>query len=305
MAGTGTVWVGVRPEAAYRAVSDLPRMGGWSPENRGGEWVEPARGPVVGATFRGRNENASGAFETIATVVEAEPPTSFAFCVAPPGEAGTTWRYTFRASGIGTTVTEAFEWFWTPLAEGFRGRVGRMPIAEAAVAVRERGRHLQDQVDRTLEALRRVLERDWLPIGDGDVTLRPPTDDDRAAFLAGRDAEWRRWLGPGNDDPRPTAAVVVEGQVVGWVDFDVDRQWLEPGEVNVGYTVFPQYRQRGYASRAVTLLLRHLVERTSAHTATLAIHPDNVASLGVAARAGFAPAPTDRSDVYLKRRLDS
>ena len=92
---------------------------------------------------------------------------------------------------------------------------------------------------------------------------------------------------------------------MGWVDFDVDREWLEPGEVNVGYNVVPQYRRRGYASRAVELLLRHLVERTAAHTATLMIHPDNVASLGVAARTGFVAAPTGRSDVYLKRRLDT
>ena len=305
MAGGGTVWIAVAPALAYAAVSDLPRMGEWSPENLGGEWLDPARGVVVGATFRGRNHGAPGDWETIATVVEADPPAAFAFCVAPPGEVGTTWRYTFRPSGAGTAVTEAFDWFWTPFPEGFRGRVGRMPIDRAVAAVRERQRHLEQQVDRTLDALERVLERDWSPIGDGVVTLRPPTDADPAAFLAGRDDEWRRWLGPGSDDPRPTASIVVGGRVVGWVDFDVDREWLEPGEVNVGYNVVPQYRRRGYASRAVELLLRHLVERTAAHTATLMIHPDNVASLGVAARTGFVAAPTGRSDVYLKRRLDT
>jgi RimJ/RimL family protein N-acetyltransferase len=305
MSGSGAAWIPVAPEVAYAAVTDLPRMGDWSPENRGGEWVEPELGVVVGATFRGRNKNSSGAFETIATVVEADPPAAFAFCVAPPGEVGTTWRYTFRASGAGTTVTEAFDWRWTPLPEGFRGRVGRMPIAEATAAVRARQLHLQDEVDRTLAALESVLERDWEPIGDGVVTLRPPTAADRAAFLAGRDDESQRWLGPGADDPRPTACVLVDGRVVGWVDFDTERAWLEPGEVNVGYNVFPQYRRRGYASRSVLLLLRYLADRTTAHTATLMIHPDNLASLGVAARAGFAAAPTDRADVYLRRRIDS
>jgi hypothetical protein len=154
------VWIAVAPEIAYGAVSNLPRMGEWSPENRGGAWLDPEQGPVVDAIFRGHNRNARGEWDTIATVIEADPPSGFAFRVAPPGEAGTTWRYEFEASGAGTTVTEAFEWFWTPLpAEGFRGRVGRMPVDEAIVAVRERQEHLQGQVDRTLAALKRVLER--------------------------------------------------------------------------------------------------------------------------------------------------
>jgi RimJ/RimL family protein N-acetyltransferase len=49
---------------------------------------------------------------------------------------------------------------------------------------------------------------------------------------------------------------LVEAEVVGWVDYDVGRDWLEPGEVNVGYYLFPAARGNGYASRAVELLLR-------------------------------------------------
>ncbi len=159
MSGHGETWIAVAPDVVYDAVSDLPRTGEWSTENRGGEWLDPYRGAAVGAIFRGRNQGPAGAWETLATVVEADPPAAFAFCVAPPGEVGTTWRYAFREMHAGTTVTEAFEWVWTPEpAEGFRGRVGRMTIDDAAAAVRERQRHLQEQVDRTLIALKRVLE---------------------------------------------------------------------------------------------------------------------------------------------------
>ena len=39
----------------YDMVSDLRRMGEWSPENRGGAWIKGARGPAVGARFKGSN----------------------------------------------------------------------------------------------------------------------------------------------------------------------------------------------------------------------------------------------------------
>ena len=158
MAGEATAWIAVAPGAAYVAVTDLPRMGEWSPENCGGEWTG-ADAAVVGATFRGRNRDPQNAWETIATVIEADAPVRFAFCVAPPGEVGTIWRYRFEPEREGTAVTEAFEWYWTPLPdEGFRGRVGRMPIAEAAAAVARRERHLQQQVEATLARLKQALE---------------------------------------------------------------------------------------------------------------------------------------------------
>jgi hypothetical protein len=159
MSGEGTILIAVPPPVVYGAVSDLRRMGEWSPENRGGDWVGPVREPVVGAIFRGANAKPEGGWETLATVIVAEPPFWFAFRVATPGEAGTTWSYELRADAGGTVVTERFEWRWTPRPdEGFRARVGRLPLAQAVDAVAERERHLRAQIDATLPALRQVLE---------------------------------------------------------------------------------------------------------------------------------------------------
>jgi RimJ/RimL family protein N-acetyltransferase len=139
-----------------------------------------------------------------------------------------------------------------------------------------------------------------LPLGDGEITIRPLQPGDVAQLIAGRDAEWERWLGPGTNDAQPTAVITVGGEVVGWVDYDL-RDWLAPDEVNVGYNVFPGRRGHGYATRAVLLLLRHLATETDVRTATLSIDADNARSLRVAQLAGFAGHGFRGSSRFFKR----
>ena len=175
----------------------------------------------------------------------------------------------------------------------------RRPRSQARLHVQEHGFGCDLQTACTAD-LRKLA---WADVGpardsgsvtlkhalfDGAVTIRPSSADDIAALVAGRDDVFHRFLGEGSPDPRPTACVVVDDVVVGWVDYDRDRTWLEPDEVNVGYNVFAPYRGNGYATRAVQLLLRHLAVDTEWRTATLLIDPANDRSLALAARAGFA-----------------
>jgi RimJ/RimL family protein N-acetyltransferase len=138
---------------------------------------------------------------------------------------------------------------------------------------------------------------------DGVVTLKAPKGNDARVLLEGRDAEFRRWLGPGADVPEPVACVWVGDQLVGWVDYDLDQPWLGPGEVNVGYSLFPAARRKGYASRAVELLLGHLRRDTEYTVATLLIDPENVRSLALARRLGFVEKEEIDGQLFFVRDL--
>jgi RimJ/RimL family protein N-acetyltransferase len=140
---------------------------------------------------------------------------------------------------------------------------------------------------------------------DGVVTLRASGPGDVELLLAGRDEEFFRWFGPGATGPRPAGCVWVDERLVGWVDYDLDadHDWLEPGQVNVGYYLFPEARGRGYASRAVELLLEHLNRDTEHTVATLLIHPENTRSLALARRLGFVQAGEVNGEPFFTRNL--
>lgn len=140
-------------------------------------------------------------------------------------------------------------------------------------------------------------------VTDGVVTLRPPGPGDARLLVEGRDDEFLRWLGPGAETPSPVACVWVDDELVGWVDYDLEHDWLRPGEVNVGYYLFPAARGKGYASRAVELLLLHLRRATRHTAATLAIEPENVRSLRLARRLGFVEQREFEKGIFLVREL--
>ena len=140
-------------------------------------------------------------------------------------------------------------------------------------------------------------------VTDGVVTLRPPRPGDAQLLIEGRDDEFFRWLGPGSENPSPTACVWVDDELVGWVDYDLEHDWLRPGEVNVGYYLFPAARGNGYASRAVELLLLHLSRSTQHTAATLAIEPDNVRSVRLARRLGFVEEREFEKGLFFVREL--
>jgi len=128
----------------YAMVSDLPRMGEWSPENTGGSWKGGATGPAVGAKFEGTNRNGKKAWSTVCAVSEATPGTTFAFEVAAVGLKVAGWRYDFEAVDGGTKVTET----WTDRRNGLVKFLGK-PLSGVA----DRASHNRASMEQTLERL--------------------------------------------------------------------------------------------------------------------------------------------------------
>ncbi len=150
-------------------------------------------------------------------------------------------------------------------------------------------------------------------VTDGTVTLRRPVEEeeeeeDMLLLIAGRDAEFQRFMGDGppdpDPDPDPTAIVLnTARQIVGWIDYDTDRDWLATTEANVGYNTFPEHRGRGFARRALLLMVSFLAENSEFTTATLLIDPANASSLALAQRAGFSKHGDINGQMFFKREL--
>ena len=103
---------------------------------------------------------------------------------------------------------------------------------------------------------------------------------DAGRIVAARDDAHRRFLGPGDDDPRPTYVIEVDGEPAGWLDVDTAPGWLGEGEANVGYFVFPEHRGRGHATTALRL-------HDGPEVLVAVIEPDNNASIATVRKAGF------------------
>ena len=106
--GSVTVNVDASPERVYALVSDVTRMGEWSPETYRCRWIGTDR-PVPGARFKGYNRRGRARWSNTLMVVSAEPGREFSFrrAVLPCGVCD--WRYSMEPDGEGTALTESYE----------------------------------------------------------------------------------------------------------------------------------------------------------------------------------------------------
>lgn len=136
--------IAASPQRVYELVSDLPRMGEWSPENTGGDWIKGSTGPAVGAKFKGRNRKGSARWSTLCTVVVADPGKEFAFDVSVKGLPVARWGFRLAETAGGTEVTEYWADHRSRVVAKITGLVLRVP---------DRASHNRAGMERTLEAM--------------------------------------------------------------------------------------------------------------------------------------------------------
>jgi uncharacterized protein YndB with AHSA1/START domain len=157
--GSADIKIDAPPDKVYWLVSDVIRMGQWSPECYRCEWLGGVVVAEVGARFKGYDRHGKFNWSTICTVTESEPGKVFPFSTQPKGgKTQSLWRYELKATSGGTRVRESFQVLWwtkplvllkfggrqsrlTQLQEGVRDSLKRfkviaeMPIPAAATGV--------------------------------------------------------------------------------------------------------------------------------------------------------------------------
>lgn len=124
MQASVSLHIDAAPLEVWSLVSDITRMGSYSPEVFEAEWLGGATGPAVGVRYRGhvkRNE-VGPTYWTTCEITRCVPGEIFEFAVMAGGRKVNSWRYEFSPDGDGTVVTESFKMpdslltkIWRPL----------------------------------------------------------------------------------------------------------------------------------------------------------------------------------------------
>lgn len=147
---SATVRIDASADTIYGLVSDVTRMGEWSPENVGGQWLGGATEPSVGARFRGSNRRGWRRWSTTCTVVAADPGSVFAFEVTVAGIPASRWTYEIVPEGDAAAVTET----WTDRRPRWFAR-----LAGATMGIDDIRAHNEANIRATLSSLGTAAER--------------------------------------------------------------------------------------------------------------------------------------------------
>lgn len=135
--------------ALYDMVSDITRMGEWSPEATGGRWLRGGNG-AAGDWFVGHNETPERSWERDCQVAVADRGTDFTFVVGGLDTSWTWWSYEFEPLADGTTTVTERWWI-----------VNKSPAMAAATPEQFAARtaYTLEMMTSTLAALKAAAEK--------------------------------------------------------------------------------------------------------------------------------------------------
>ena len=150
LTGEVTVRMAAPPAVVWDLVSDVTRIGEFSPETFEAEWIRGATGPAVGAQFKGhvKRNGVGPTYWTLCTVSVCEPERAFEWAVGNDAVTANNWGYRLEPDGDGTLVTEYFR-----IEPNLPMRLYWLVLGSLRGRTNERG------MRTTLERMREVVER--------------------------------------------------------------------------------------------------------------------------------------------------
>lgn len=104
-----TVDIAADPVVVWELVSDVARMGEWSPVCRRVEYLDGATSPAQGARFVGHNRQFGARWSRTCVITTCVPHRELAFHTLFRDAVGTRWRYRLEPRDGGTRVVESYE----------------------------------------------------------------------------------------------------------------------------------------------------------------------------------------------------
>ena len=149
--GEVSLHIAAPPERVWALVSDVTRIGEFSPETFEAAWTRGSTGPEVGASFKGhvKRNGVGPTYWSPCQVTRCVPLEVFEFSVGTDAVTLNNWGYRLEADddGAGTTVTEYFR-----LEPALPMRLYWLLLGRLRGRTNERG------MRTTLERMKAVLE---------------------------------------------------------------------------------------------------------------------------------------------------
>jgi hypothetical protein len=154
LGGEVSVWMDAAPDEVWALVSDVTRIGEFSPETFEARWTRGSSGPEVGATFAGhvKRNGVGPTYWSPCRVTTCVPDEQFEFVVGSDSVAVNNWGYRLEPQGGGTLVTEYFRLEPSLYLRAYWTLLGRL-----------RGRTNESGMRTTLERMKAVLDGSGRP----------------------------------------------------------------------------------------------------------------------------------------------
>jgi len=148
--GEVSIHMAAPPEKVWALVSDVTRIGEFSPETFEAKWTRGSTGPEVGASFKGhvKRNGVGPIYWAPCQVTKCVPNELFEFAVGTDDVTLNNWGYRLQAENGGTRVTEYFR------------LEPKLPMRLYWLALgRLRGRTNERGMRTTLERMKEVVEK--------------------------------------------------------------------------------------------------------------------------------------------------